>query len=259
MKLTFLGTGTSTGVPQIGCKCQVCQSADFRDKRLRTSALLEIDGLNILIDCGPDFRTQILRMASPELDALLLTHSHYDHIGGVDDLRPYCIDNYHFPIYAEEDVIRRIQVLMPYSVGPHPYPGAPKLKLETITPFVPFVIERHGKKIEVTPLRIMHSPGFGILGFKINNLAYITDCKEMPAETLDIIKDQVDVLVINALRHQEHRSHLNLSQALDVIKSVRPKKAYLTHASHELGKYADILRKLPENVVPAYDRLCVKI
>lgn len=256
MKLTFLGTGTSTGVPQIGCHCPVCTSPDPRDNRLRCSALLEVKGKSILIDCGPDFRQQMLRLDSPPIDALLVTHYHYDHVGGVDDLRPYTAAVNEFPIYCDESSARRFREVMPYSFSSHPYPGAPKLELKEILPYEKFFVT--DKAIEVMPLSILHAPSFPILGFRIADFAYITDCKIMPELTLEHLKG-VKNLVINALRHDEHPSHMNLLQALDVIKLVRPQQVWLTHFSHQIGFHANLERELPDGVHAAYDGLTVNV
>lgn len=254
MRLTFLGTGTSTGVPVIGCHCEVCRSTDPRDKRLRCSALVETDeGDSLLIDCGPDFRQQILRLDSPRLDALMVTHSHYDHLGGLDDLRPYCHCEGGFPIYCSKDVAHDIHVRLPYCFGPHAYPGSPQLNLEVISE-EPFTVEN----TLVQPLPLYHTPTLRIYGYRIGPLSYITDCKILPDETLRLLKD-TDTLIINALRPKEHPSHLNLREALDVIKTVRPRRAFLTHFSHEIGLQANVEPTLPEGVRMAYDGLSVEI
>lgn len=261
LKLRFLGTGTSTGVPVIGCDCDVCRSTDLRDRRLRTSALVSTQGLNLLIDCGPDFRTQILDAGSPRLDALLVTHHHYDHLGGVDDLRPYCTEDSPFQIYCDQAVAERLHQVMPYSFGNKRYPGSPVLGLNKASAFKPIHLRpanRRRHRIEIMPLPIDHAPGLGILGYKIGHLAYITDCKTMPPATLEAIKG-IDTLVINALRIKEHRSHMNLSEALNVIKSVNPRVAYLTHISHQMGLHADTETQLPPNVHLAYDGLEIKV
>ena len=255
MKLRFLGTGTSTGVPMLGCHCEVCRSADPRDNRLRCSALLTTDtGKNLLIDCGPDFRQQMLSLDSPQLDALLVTHTHYDHLGGIDDLRPYCYREGGFPIYCREDVRHDIHTRMPYCFGPNRYPGAPVYNIQTVEPYKPF--EAAG--VEITPLEVMHTPTLPILGFRIGTFAYITDCKTMPERTLEQLRG-VDTLVINALRAESHPSHLNLRQALDVIKSIQPRQAYLTHFSHDMGLHSAVEPTLPEGVRMAYDGLEVTI
>lgn len=255
MKLTFLGTGTSTGVPAIGCDCEVCTSRDKRDKRLRTSAVVSMDdGRQILIDCGPDFRQQALLHPLHNLRGVLLTHHHYDHVGGTDDLRPFC---YHFegglPVWGKDYVIKDMHRRMPYSFAHHLYPGVPTFKTHCVGDS-PFIVDGD---IEVTPLPVMHYK-LPILGFKIGRLAYITDCKTMPTDTIKLIEG-IDTLVINALRHKEHISHLNLTQALDVISVVKPRQAFLTHLSHDMGLHADVEPTLPDGVRIAVDGMTVDI
>ncbi len=252
MKLRFLGTGTSTGVPQIMCGCEVCRSEDERDKRLRASVLLTVNGKNILIDCGPDFRTQMLRCGSPELEALVLTHSHYDHVGGVDDLRPYCSIGDGFPIYCKEDVARDLRERVPYCFAEHPYPGVPAFNLNEITT-KPFVVT----DVEITPLPVVHYK-LPIFGYKVGNLAYITDAKTIDDSTIGMIRG-IDTLVLNALRLKEHISHMSLSQALGVIDAVKPRVAYLTHLSHDMGLHVEVSQRLPENVKIAYDGMVIHI
>lgn len=252
MQLRFLGTGTSTGVPSIGCNCATCRSTDPRDHRLRASALLSAGDNNILIDAGPDFRQQILAADSPELDALLITHTHYDHVGGIDDLRPYCYPD-GFDIYAQHADIDDLRHKVPYCFAEHPYPGAPVLHPHVIEPMKPFSING----LEILPLPIKHYM-LDILGYKIGNLAYITDAKVIPNDTINAISG-IDTLVINALRHKEHISHINLSQALDIISVVKPRIAYLTHISHDLGRYTDIAPTLPDNVKIAIDGTTIAI
>lgn len=252
MQLRFLGTGTSTGVPSIGCNCATCRSTDPRDHRLRASALLSAGDNNILIDAGPDFRQQILAADSPELDALLITHTHYDHVGGIDDLRPYCYPD-GFDIYAQHADIDDLRHKVPYCFAEHPYPGAPVLHPHVIEPMKPFSING----LEILPLPIKHYM-LDILGYKIGNLAYITDAKVIPNDTINAISG-IDTLVINALRHKEHISHINLSQALEIIAVVKPRIAYLTHISHDLGRYTDIAPTLPDNVKIAIDGTTITI
>lgn len=252
MQLRFLGTGTSTGVPSIGCNCATCRSTDPRDHRLRASALLSAGDNNIIIDAGPDFRQQILAADSPELDALLITHTHYDHVGGIDDLRPYCYPD-GFDIYAQHADIDDLRHKVPYCFAEHPYPGAPVLHPHVIEPMKPFSING----LEILPLPIKHYM-LDILGYKIGNLAYITDAKVIPNDTINAISG-IDTLVINALRHKEHISHINLSQALEIIAVVKPRIAYLTHISHDLGRYTDIAPTLPDNVKIAVDGATITI
>lgn len=253
MKLTFLGTGTSTGVPQIGCNCAVCSSPDPREKRLRASVLVEVNpGFNLLIDCGPDFREQMLRVGSPSLQAVLLTHSHYDHVGGIDDLRPYCYPD-SFPVYCQADVAQDLRERVPYCFREHLYPGVPTFNIHIIKPDENFYVEG----VRVTPLPVMHAR-LPIVGFRIGDLAYITDCSEMPAATLEKIKG-VDTLVINALRRAPHMSHMNLQQALEVINAATPRRAYLTHLSHDMGLIDDTVPLLPDNVHIATDGTTITI
>ncbi|MDE6369122.1 MAG: MBL fold metallo-hydrolase [Muribaculaceae bacterium] len=253
MKLTFLGTGTSTGVPQIGCNCAVCTSPDSREKRLRASVLVEVrPDCHLLIDCGPDFREQMLRIGSPSLNAVLLTHSHYDHVGGIDDLRPYCYPD-SFPVYCQSDVAQDLRERVPYCFSEHLYPGVPTFNIHIIKPNEDFTVDN----VRVTPLPVMHAR-LPIVCFRIGNLAYITDCLEMPAETLEKIKG-VDTLVINALRRTPHMSHMNLEQALEVIKAAAPRKAYLTHLSHDMGLIDDTTPLLPDHVHIATDGLSITI
>ena len=253
MILKFLGTGTSTGIPQIGCNCVVCQSSQAKDKRLRAAALLSIGETNILIDCGPDFRTQILNCDSPHLDALLVTHSHYDHVGGVDDLRPYCKGGIDFPIYCKSDVAEDLRNRVPYCFVEHPYPGVPTFELNEVSPYEVF----HINNIEILPLPVMHYR-LEILGFRIGKMAYITDAKTISEKTLKMLKG-VDTLVINSLRIEEHLSHMTLEESLKVIDIITPRIAYLTHLSHDMGLHDEVEATLPRNVKIAYDELEISI
>lgn len=251
--ITILGSGTSTGVPQIGCGCEVCTSADPRDKRLRASALVTTPrGNRFLIDCGPDFRQQILLQGAPHLDGLLITHSHYDHVGGIDDLRPYC-HPVSFPVWCEPNVARDLRNRVPYCFAKHLYPGVPTFNIHELTTLDPFEINGD----VIVPLRVMHAR-LPIIGFRFGPLAYVTDCKEMPAETVEALRG-VDTLVINALRIQEHMSHMNLRQALDIIKQTGPRRALLTHLSHDMGRHADVSATLPQGVEIAYDGQTVEV
>ena len=254
MTIEFLGTGTSTGVPQIGCNCEVCKSDDLKDRRLRTSALVSVDGINLLLDCGPDFREQILRSENKNIDALLVTHSHYDHVGGVDDLRPYCAKSKGgaFPIYARLDVLNDLRNRLPYCFKEHPYPGVPKFALHEIKN-EPFSI----KGVTIIPLPVMHAKLL-INGYRINNMAYITDAKTISEETLDKIKG-VDTLIINSLRIKPHMSHMCLEETLDVINKVVPRVAYLIHMSHDMGLHKQVSERLPKNVHLAYDGMIIAL
>ncbi|MFR9166694.1 MAG: MBL fold metallo-hydrolase [Dysgonomonas sp.] len=247
MKIRFLGTGTSTGVPEIGCRCEVCKSTDKRDNRLRSSVLIQIGDKNILIDCGPDFRQQMLPLEFKKLDAVLLTHEHYDHVGGLDDLRPFCkfgdVD-----VYAENHVADVLRERIPYCFQESKYPGVPDILLHEINLDVFWIDD-----VEITPVRIMHS-NLPILGYRIGNVAYLTDVKSIPDEEFVKLQD-LDILIIDALRLKEHISHENLSEALVNIKRIAPKRSYLIHMSHQMGLHEVVQKSLPENIYLSYDGL----
>lgn len=253
MKLTFLGTGTSTGVPEIGCKCEVCTSSDPRDSRLRTSALVEEGDTTLLIDCGPDFRVQMLRADVKKIDALLMTHKHYDHLVGIDDLRPYTRDK-ELPIYSDRETEIQIRSFFPYCFGRVKYPGVPNIRLNTIDYNSSFKINN----IEVTPIRVFHGM-FPITAYRLGKLAYITDMSYIEPGELEKLKG-VDVLVINALRFSKpHKTHQTVLEALPIIDYIKPKAAYFTHMMHHIGLHAKIEKCLPSNVHLAYDGLVVEV
>ena len=249
MKIKFLGTGTSTGVPELGCVCPVCTSNDPRDHRLRTSALVKTDGgKNILIDCGPDFRQQMLQFGFSFFRTVLLTHEHYDHVGGLDDLRPYNLLG-RTAVYADVVCARHLKQRLPYCFHKKLYPGVPLLELHVVVPGKPF---RIGDE-EVLPFEVMHG-GMPILGYRIGRMVYITDLSAISDEVVEELKG-VPFLVINALRDYPHHSHQTLEEALDLADRLEAQEAYFIHMSHRIGLHADVDRQLPPHRHLAYDGL----
>ena len=259
MKLTFLGTGTSQGVPVIGCRCKVCTSADRRDNRLRTSAMVETRGVRIVIDAGPDFRYQMLRTGVRHIDAILLTHEHKDHIGGLDDVRAFNFVDYpptvhKVHIWAAPRALECVRKDFDYAFAADKYRGVPEIELRTIVPGKPFRV----KGVEVVPVSGHHSERFEVTGFRIGKLAYLTDFKTIADAEVEKLRG-VEVLVVNALRFEPHYSHFNVAEALELIRRVAPREAYLTHMSHEIGLYTETEPALPPGVHLAYDMLEVTI
>lgn len=259
MKLTFLGTGTSQGVPVIGCRCEVCTSYDRRDARLRTSAMIETRGVRIVIDAGPDFRYQMLRAGVRRLDAILLTHEHKDHIGGLDDVRAFNFVDYpaaihRVDIYASQRTLACVRKDFDYAFEREKYRGVPEIELHAIDPDRPFEV----RGIEIVPVAGHHSERFSVLGFRIGKLAYLTDFKTVTEREIEKLAG-VDVLVVNALRFEPHDSHFNVDEALALIRRVAPHEAYLTHMSHQIGLHAATDPALPAGVHLAYDTLQIEI
>lgn len=252
MKIKFLGTGTSTGNPEIGCTCEVCTSKNIKDRRLRASVLIDIEGKRILIDCGPDFRQQILPEKFIPFDGVLITHEHYDHVGGLDDLRPFCKLG-DVPLFLEDHVATELKKRIPYCFGENLYPGVPVFQLNLVSPDNTFLIGN----IEIEPVRLLHYK-LPILGYRIGDFAYLTDFKIIPEEEYDKLNN-LEVLTIDALRITEHLSHENLEQALAQIERIKPKRAYLIHMSHQMGLHDEVQKRLPENVFLSHDGLTLNI
>ena len=249
MKITFLGTGTSQGVPVIACDCDTCISSDLHDKRLRTSVLLETDDATVVIDAGPDFRQQMLSEHVSRLDAILLTHEHKDHIAGLDDVRAF---NYKsqdaIDIYCEERVQKVVKKEYSYVFSEYQYPGIPKMRLNPL-PEQGFNV----KKMQILPVRVFHYR-LPVYGFRIGNFAYITDANYVPEESKEKLYG-VKYMVINALRKEKHISHFSLREAIDLIREISPKKAFITHISHQMGLHNEVSKELPPEIMLAFDGL----
>ena len=251
-RLTFLGTGTSQGVPMIGCGCEVCKSQDPRDKRLRASVLVEHEGLRVLVDAGPDFRYQMLRAGVSSLDAILLTHNHKDHTGGLDDIRAF---NYHekraTQIYCEKYVEESLRKEYSYAFEEIKYPGAPEWDVHIIDEN-PFTI----KGVEITPIRGRHFK-LPVLGYRFGNIAYCTDMNHIPEEEYSKLQG-LDHFIINCVRRARHISHYSLEQAIEVAEKVGAKHSWLTHLSHQLPCHEELTKELPEGILPAFDGLVIE-
>ena len=253
MRVTFLGTGTSQGVPVIGCDCPVCKSMDFRDKRFRTSIHLEVGGQSFVIDSGPDFRLQMLRESILRLDALIFTHEHKDHTAGMDDIRPYNFrQNSNIPIYGTLPVINQLKAEFAYVFSENKYPGAPGVEVNEIgnSPF-----DING--VTVVPIQVYHHK-LPVFGYRIADFTYITDANYIPDVEIEKIRG-TRVLVLNALQINAHISHFNLGEALEMVDRIQPEQAYFTHISHRLGLSQEIEKSLPPNVSLAYDGLKIQL
>ena len=247
--VTFLGTGTSSGVPMLGCNCPVCTSADARDKRLRCSIYVEYEGLKLLVDAGPDFRTQLLREKIQHVDAVLLTHHHKDHTGGLDDVRSFnYFEQRAFPIYCEEYVQESLKREYSYAFDEHPYPGAPQFELHTITD-APFSIDG----VEIIPVRALHYK-LPVLGFRFGKFGYLTDASIITEAEIEKFRG-VEFFVINAIRYTSHISHFSVPEALQVIEKVGARQSFFTHLSHQLPPHEAFAAALPANIAPAFDGL----
>ena len=252
MRLTFLGTGTSCGVPTIGCQCYTCSSTDPHDKRLRCSALIETAQTRLLIDCGPDFRQQIMPQPFRKIDGILITHAHYDHMGGMDDIRPYCQFG-EINVYADPIARQGMLQMLPYCFAEHRYPGVPAIQLHEIHPHEAFRIG----DLEIVPFQVMHHD-LPILGYRIGSLTYITDMKTIAPEELPYIEG-CDTLVVNALRQKLHHSHQTLDEAVAFAKRVGARQTWLIHSSHDIGRHAEVNASLPANIQMAYDGQVIEI
>ena len=251
-KFTFLGTGTSQGVPIIGCHCAACASLDAKDKRLRTSAMVTLpNGKNIVIDAGPDFRQQMLREKVEDVAAILFTHAHNDHIAGLDDVRALNFKHQRpMPLFATPSVQRDLKRRFDYAFSENPYPGAPRLEFTTISKDEIFEVE--GCKIQ--PIEVLHGRDTTVLGFRFGDLTYITDCKSIEYKEYKKLFG-TKILILNALHHNEHHSHLNIEQALDIVREIQPERAFFTHISHTMGVQKEVSGTLPKGVELAFDGL----
>tara|TARA_R110001632_G_scaffold124451_2_gene237398 strand:+ start:39906 stop:40667 length:762 start_codon:yes stop_codon:yes gene_type:complete len=253
MKITFLGTGTSQGIPMIANNDPVCLSTDPKDKRLRSSVMISWDDVNYIIDCGPDFRQQMLRENVQTINGVLFTHEHADHTAGMDDLRPYTFQMGEVPIYAQKRVIENLKIRFAYIFETkNRYAGAPKLS-ENLVGSSSFVLNG----VEVTPINVMHG-NLPIVAYRFGKIAYITDLKTIAEEEKQKLQN-LEILVVNALRIDDHPTHLNLEEALAFVDEIKPKKAYFTHISHKLGFHEMVQKSLPDNVFLSYDGLQLEV
>ena len=254
MKITFLGTGTSQGIPVIACDCEVCVSQNEKDKRLRVSVLIETEKNTLVIDSGPDFRTQMLRAKVQNIDGILYTHEHKDHVAGMDDVRPFCFKHKkEIEIYAHERVLSQLRQEFHYVFDERfNYPGIPRINANTITN-EPFVINNE----TITPIDGLHYK-LQVFGFRIVDFTYITDMNSISEEEIEKVKG-TKVLVLNALQKQPHISHFNLEEAIELVGKIKPEKTYFTHLSHTMGLHEIVSKELPQDIELAYDGLEIKI
>jgi phosphoribosyl 1,2-cyclic phosphate phosphodiesterase len=253
LSLTLLGTGTSQGVPLIGCKCTVCTSSDSKDKRLRTSALITYKGSNIVIDTGPDFRQQMLRLNVSSMDAVVFTHEHKDHIAGLDDIRAFnYLQQKDMPVYCNHSVEKAIRREFAYVFAEKRYPGIPQLEIISINENIKFNIG----ELEMLPIPVMHM-NLPVLGFMFGNICYITDANYISEKVIERIKG-VKYLVLNALRKEKHPSHFTLNEAIEMVEKTKPQTAVFTHISHQLGRHEEVQKVLPPNILLGYDGMVLK-
>lgn len=265
-KVIFLGTGTSSGVPKLGCNCKVCTSQDQRDRRRRSSILIETKGKRILVDCGPDFYSQILPYTFAPIDAVLITHEHYDHVGGLDDLRPFCSEDHPMNIYAENRTADNLIKRIPYCFYDHanivhqdesdeipPKIWLPHFKMNIVCLHENFYVG----DVKITPIRVMHG-SLPIFGWRIDDLIYITDMKTMPGKELKYFYG-AKVLIENALQFESHPTHQNLEEAVEFSSKTKIKKTYLTHMGHGIGLHSSTSKTLPEGIELAYDGLEISV
>ena len=253
MVITLLGTGTSSGIPLIGCRCDVCRSLDYRDKRLRVSVYVETQGKCFVIDTGPDFRQQMLREDITQLDAVIFTHQHKHHTAGLDDVRAFnFLQNKDMPVYGRLQVLEQLKREFEYVFADYRYPGIPRLQLHEITN-TPFDV----LGVMFTPIDVLHHR-LPVFGFRIGNFAYLTDVNHIAEAELAKLQN-LDVLILGALQRETHISHFNLQQAIDVVSILKPKVTYFTHLSHKMGRHAEVEKELPAHIRLGFDGLKIKL